>query len=209
MSLDQLSSFCRLPAGFQELALLGLLTTETIDIILQVQKMRKGRSYQLGHPHRSFAEGATKATRYDTLLEACPGLNAPDGPEGPALERLLCSLLMKLCIDKSKRYMYPGSVYQNVVIKLHKLLPLATAPAEGPGRSCLLWITLMMVDSWPKQPGQTVNWLHQVHCWFPEIGSWEVSDFDEFGDKYIWPTEVSKLIGKYWPMAQDEDDESP
>jgi hypothetical protein len=208
MSIDQLSSFYRLPGGFQELALLGMLTMETIDIILQIQKMRKGRSYQTGYPHRSFSEGATQDHKYDNLLEACPGLNIPDGPEGPALERLLCTLLMKLCIDKTHRYGYPGSMYQGVVVKLHKLLPLATPPSEGPGRSCLLWISLMMTDSWPKQSEQTAMWLHQVRCWFPEIGSWEVADIEQFGKRYIWTVEIGKLVAKHWPTVQDDGDES-
>jgi hypothetical protein len=206
MSVDQLSAYYQLPSGFQELTLLGMLTVRTIDIILQIQKTRKGLLYQIGHSHRSFGDG--KSYKYDNLAEACPGLTIPDGADGPALERLLCTLLMRLSIEKTHRYGHPGSLFETVTIKLFKLLPLATPSLGGPGRSCILWISLMMTDSWPRQGDKIIDWLQQVRSWFPEIRAWEASDFEKFGERYIWAPEISRLMERYWPVVQDEGDDS-
>jgi hypothetical protein len=203
MSVTQLQTFRKLPVGFQDLALTGELTIETIDFILEIA-YSKDRSKALDARLRtSFATSKAEdrnEPKHSLLCEACPGLTMADTAAGPALERMLCTALMRACIDESHRFKTPGSLFQSLTAKLQRLLPLAAVPADGPERSCLLWVWLSILDAWPGRFEAVVDWLHRVRRLFPEIKHWSVEDFEAFGRGYIWTPDLSRIFASHWPM---------
>ena len=192
MSPSQIETINMLPFGFQEMALRGGLTIQTIHIISRLAKRNFWDTCKPLSLNRILTDDLNG--RLPNLEEACPALMSSDVFGGAAFEKLLCIALMRSSIDLTQRFVGIGSVFIALSCRIIALLPDAIATAQEPERSCLLWISLSLIDSWPDSFEETVSWLRQTSISFPEMDDWVMDDFEQFGQKYIWTPHWSNSL---------------
>ena len=202
MSRTQFATISRLPSGFRDLALTGMLRMETTNIILRIATKNFWATRQPHSLNRILADELVDQG-FENFEETCPGLLSPDTDRGPAFEKLLSLALLRASIDTNSRFVGAGSVFMAISGWITQLLPVAIAVFEEPERSCLLWITLTMADSWPDDLQMVITWMWQIFRWFPEVENWEAESFEHFGHRYIWIKEWSDLIARFLPQVQN------
>ena len=184
-----------MPLGFQDVALAGVLGEATVGLILKMVDEELKHNAYVGdvwsgpYPVRDLT--------LTELTGMVPGLTAPNDESGPALERLLCLVLM-WCRNGSRIPLRtPACMSHSIVLELVEKLPLRDRSAERAERECLLWISLMTLDSWPAGSYSSAEWLRKTVSMFPEIADWKLEDFERFGERFIWTPHLSNVVKRH------------
>lgn len=194
LSEEHLSTLALLPTGFRDLALAGLLSNQTINILV--------RASQNEIPYSLRNTELSNQCDFWDYRNACPGLAIPDGPDGPSLERMACLGLIRYCFNIT----YPARDWECLPhcmnLHLFNRLPMVPVPVNLASRRCLLWVWLMGIDSWSDQDAnltlEGITLLHYISQKFPETTSWTAWDFDKLGADFFWTDGISKVMHQYW-----------
>ena len=196
----------KLPSGFQATARSGMLSNPILKLIV---KMADKHDFYGGNVW-SAPHSIPEATLLD-LAQTYPGLATPNDAKGPALEKLICLVLMRTRVDRVlvPALRTPSCMSHSITLELTEQIPLRVIPAQIDERECLLWIWLMTLECWPVESALAKGWLVKTVVRFPEIACWELQDFETFGNRFIWTEHLSHVLqrhrGGMWSRGQLSD----
>jgi hypothetical protein len=188
------------PAGFRSLATEGQLSPQTIQVICRIAGRRNWGVWPssfnehdvrlcgdpwMSPPHRDFRE-------------ACPALNLANGPNGPPLEKLICLAMIRYCLNRAVYDRPRACIYHTLSIDLLQVLPNVIPSIGQAEREAMLWVFLIGVDCWAvaseRLTDEAAFLLRQIELKFPETLGWTGQDFDGFGTKFLWTTNISRIM---------------
>jgi hypothetical protein len=129
-----------------------------------------------------------------------------DGPGGPSLEKLICLSLIRYCLNRVVYVRSQACIFHRLSLELFEKLPLTVTPLCPYERRALLWVHMMVIDSWAqwtlKISDEAAHLLYLVDQTFPETRSWTSTDFDGFGQEFLWTENISRILQRYCEQRQ-------
>jgi hypothetical protein len=124
-----------------------------------------------------------------------------DGPEGPALEKLICLALIRYCLNRVVYVRSQACIFHTLSLELFDKLPYTATPLCRYERRAFLWVYMMVIDSWAqwtlKISDEAARLLYMMDQAFPETRSWSSADFDHFGQEFLWTENISCILQRY------------
>ena len=189
-----------LPPGFRELAHTGTVSWETTRVLIRIATIQalEQRSFP-------FAGAGPELLRkfHKDYHEAAPVLSMRDGPGGPSLERLLQVVLMRYLINATEHDRLANGIFHSLTGYLtQKLGAFDLSRLSLLERECLMWMHLVVVDSWIAAPrtmaydGQ--RFLRETWLRFPDVKLWEQEQWNTFSRRYFWSEGLENITRNLW-----------
>ena len=180
-----------LPLGFQELAWQGRLSCPMVLLIAnRVTKSVPCLASVWSIP------STNSETASIGLTKTYPGLTAQDDTNGPALERLICLVLMRIQVGYAivPAFRSPTCMSHSITLELTNIIPQRQISATNGEWECVLWIWLMTLDCWSADSPEAERWLRRLISRFPETSCWQLDDFEMLGERFMWTPHLSNVL---------------
>lgn len=194
----------QLPVGFHDIACVGLLSNETIDVLHKLQKIqgKMATTKNISSPYLLSTPpflARDDIHLYFNLTEECPALALPDDERsGPPLDKLVCMALVRLCANGERECkMHTACIYYQLHSKLTEYI-LSNTHAYGKDTTwCMLWIWLITIASWTDSvsaDSRGVQLVREMRIRYPETVNWSLDDFALFGQRFFWNEITSRRL---------------
>lgn len=184
-------TIAKLPLGFQDIARLSKLTTSMANLITRIVDSNDRYDGSVWRAPNTITE-----TSLMGLTQTYPGLATPNDANGPALERLICLVLMRMRVDLVivPTFRSPTCMSHSITLELTENISHRKISAENGERECLLWIWLMTLECWSVESSSAERWLRKIVLRFPEVTYWHLEGFKRLGDRFLWTPHLSSVL---------------
>lgn len=199
--LNVTDRFCSaFPQGFRSLVHANRLSPKTVQVIERIVTRQNWSASDLYSNSNPWEDAC-----YRDFREACPALNIPSGPNGPALEKLICLALIRYCLNRVILDRPRACVYHTLSIELLDTLPQAVPSSDAMEREALLWVYNMAIDCWAVSyqaiTPEATFLMQEMAVKFPDTLDWNIDDFNAFGRRYLWTENISGILRQYYVKA--------
>lgn len=163
----------KLPTGFQALAKQERLAIDVLEVLA-----RAAEAGQMQKKTRSIVTQEdifrSRERRYHDFWEACTCLAAPD-VDGPNFEKLVVLALLLYCLHTFSPIRAVTAIYNGSRMKLTNDIGKRRR-GDVEEERCLLWIWMVMVDSWRNASGALlptgIESMKQLRERWASVSSW-------------------------------------
>jgi len=204
-SPETYSLVSQLPPGFRKLAQKGRIALDMLTVLKNIVAFQMWSDKHEADLRRVLLAAAPLKKRHCDIWEACSCLLVP----GPSFEKYLCLALILYCLNTfSPRRSYLSSSNLGFTTPRHLLtqkLPSFSEYSEDE-TDCLIWIWLVLIDSWRAKDGShsdgAETLLLQFAERFPSYCAWTRI---EYVMKQFFATDSMmadiRRCGTLWPVA--------
>ena len=134
-------------------------------------------------------------------MQACPSLAAP--PDEPTLEKLIVIALILYCSAVFCKVRFSTRHSLSTSVAATRELPKLAIPEAKEGRKALIWVFMVVIDSWRSRDGRLrlpgLDLLRLFKARFPDMENWK--DVVCVVQKFFWTEDMGRFVSQSWENA--------
>ncbi|KIW21333.1 hypothetical protein PV08_01913 [Exophiala spinifera] len=183
-----------IPLGFRDLAHLGKLSVQVLEVLVRTQQKAQMEK-TLGSAQRLPELFKTHKRRYSDFHEACPCLSEPDVDGGASIEKLSVLAVIIYCSTIFTPTRSTTVLYDTCRKRLQS--DIATIKPDSAAEAvCLTWVAAMLVWSWTTVSGQLTQ--HGISCLAKLkttiLRDIEWTELESILGNFFWSEKMSKSL---------------